>query len=210
MAGDRSKKIKDRIKLITGLSDTLITDSLIYAICDNIAQKVAEETICIEKNATLTVDGTGEVTEPAGLFRIKIVVMPTSTYTQPVEVDVITFDELKRINPTALDSSAKVYKRWVNTSEVRKISFYPVSAGNYTILYNAIPTTVITDIVDPETPAKYDNLFYYGALAELLPIQGKLDIAGYFRELFVGELLIAKNTNRTGKTVSNFIKFYDI
>jgi len=208
-AGDRSKKIKDRIKLITGISNTEMPDSMIYSIADTIVERIAEETLSIQRNDTLAITS-GVASEPTGLFRIKIVVMPSSTYLQPIEVDAITFDEYSRVSPVSSSFIPKIYKRWIDTSGIKKLTFFPSETATYSILYYAIPTTNISSSIDPETPTKYDNLIYYGVLSELLPIKGKLDIATYDRGLFINELETSKNLQRKEKSTTNLISFYDI
>ena len=208
-AGDRSKKIKDRIKLITGISNTEMPDSMIYSIADTIVERVAEETLSIQKNDTLTVTS-GVASEPTGLFRIKVVVMPSSTYLQPIEVDAITYDEYTRVNPISSAFVPKIYKRWVDANEAKKLTFFPSETATYSILYYAIPTTNISSTIDPETPTRYDNLIYYGVLSELLPMNGKLDVATYYRGLFINELEVNKNLQRKEKSTTNLISFYDI
>ena len=247
-AGDRSKKIKDRIKLITGISNTEIPDSMIYSIADTIVERIAEETLSIQKNQplavlsggsgatatatlsgatvssltvvsagsgytsapTVTISGGGGANEPSGLFKIKVVIMPSSTYLQPIEVDAITFDEYSRVSPVSSSFIPKIYKRWIDTSGIKKLTFFPSETATYSILYYAIPTTNISSSIDPETPTRYDNLIYYGVLSELLPIKGKLDIATYYRGLFINELETSKNLQRKEKSTTNLISFYDI
>lgn len=206
-AGDRSKKIKDRVKLILGV-DTEISDSGIYSIADTITQNIAEETLSIEKNASLSVVS-GVADEPNGLFRIKIVVMPSSTYLQPIEVDVITYDEYSRVNPISSAFVPKIYKRWVNTSGVNKLTFFPSETATYSVLYYATPSTNISDSIDPETPSRFDNLIYYGVVSELLPIKNKLEEATYFIQLYKQEIELVKNSQRKKTAVSNIIQYYD-
>ena len=205
----RGQRLRDRVKSIIGITDTTVSDSMVYAHLNDSQQRVAENTLCLERIGTLTLTS-GVAPEPSDYFRMKLIVLASGKILQPIEVDVVEFDSASRLNPQNTFYTPIVYKRWVNTSNVNVITFFPTPTDpSYTLLYYAVPSTSIASNLDPEVPKRYDDVLVYDALTELLPIVGKFELSTYYRSLSEQVLATQFLSTRKQKTQSSQIAFYD-
>jgi len=192
-AGDRTKRIRDKVRMYVGVDEVKITQALIFLTIDDYQRRIAEETLCIEGSASLSVSN-GTVSEPSGFYRLRFIELPDSQILQLREVDLEEFDGLEKSTLSAIQTPA-YFKRWNGT-----ITFYPnPGTASYTAWYYKIPSTNVSASVDPETPARFDDAIKYGVLSELLPLVEKS--GEYYRQLYAQELGRALNSHRRTKTL---------
>lgn len=200
-AGDRTKLIRDRCRAFYGLVNGSIPNSInldlyIYDTIDAIQKRIAEETLCLEVEANLSI-ADSIAAEPSGFYRLKFVELPSSsTNFIPDEVDPLEFDHLTR---TAVDSPLGYYwfKRWDGN-----IEFFPrPGTATWSIHYYAVPTTNVSASVDPETPSIFDKAIEYGVLADVAPTTAKPAAGGVYADMYGREFERARSAYRRTKTV---------
>lgn len=203
MAGDRTDKIHDRVRLVLGI-DAIdkIPSNLLYGKIDDLQRRIAEDALCIEGSASLVVSG-GTVSEPSGFFRFKQIVLGTGSKIQPTELDVNEYDALTRISPSTTGAE-EFFKRWGGT-----LTFYSLDNGTYTAFLYKVPSTNVSTTVDPETPQTFDLAIEYGTVAELAPLVGGMEIAGNYYALYEKEFRRALNAWRRTKDKGFSIYYHD-
>lgn len=221
MALTRGQLILSRVKLSLGEFDNnKFNDDLVFYMADQITRDIAEESLSIEKSASLavvanTADYDLTLLTPSGgnagcFYRLKLIELPQSVKLQPIEIDVVTYDQLKRLFFTSSSSSAYVqifFKIYNGTT----LSFFPFPQSNqtYTIWFYALPTTNISKTVAPEVPQEFDRAISYGVIAELAPQLGKPDVAQAFSEKYANEYTRAYGAWRRVKSYPNQIAYTD-
>lgn len=195
-AGDRTKKIFERVRLFTGIENIdKIPDSLIYFTIDDFQKKLAEETLSIESSANLSIIS-GVVAEPVGFYRLKFIqIAGTAIKLIPKEITLEEYDLLNRYYLGLAGSLTQYFfKRWGGT-----LTFYP-SPGTvgWTGYYYKLPSTNVSISIDPETPARYDKVLEYGTIADLSPLAGREPT--YYLARFEKELDDAKASQARTKT----------
>jgi hypothetical protein len=189
-AGNRSRRIFARVQLICagGIGNlqallTQIPEDTIYDIMGDISQKIAMESLCIEKLETVLVSSS-TIAEPDAFFRGKLLQLDTNLSFQLVEIDVEDFDNVSRYTFSGAAQTPLYYKRWNGT-----ITLYPsVTSDYYPLYYYAIPQTTPSRTIDPETPVYMDKAVEYGTIAEVAIMAGKNDIASAYEMKFQNEL----------------------
>ena len=199
-AGDRSDKIRDKVKTITGLTETYIQDVLIFLLLDEVQRDVAEETLCIESSGTLTiVASTASYAEPTGFYRSMKLALPSTMIVPITEIDYDEYDRISKVSTTSASQSPIYFTRWAGN-----VIFYPTpsTSGTYTWYFWKIPSTTTSTSIDPETPARMDTLLFYGVMYKILPHKQDFKGAEYYRSLYETELLKEKKRQRGSKSMS--------
>lgn len=203
-AGDRTKLIRDRAIVFAGLLPKMAADrpafeKLVFQTIDSYQKRIAEEVLCLEGKTDLSINSSGEATEPSGFYRLKFIERPSSLRINfaPEEVDPVEFDYIKRVITGSGGLSQYYFKRWNGT-----LTFHPnPGAVTWTIHYYKVPTTNVSSTVDPEIPTMFDKALEYAVISELMPFAEKFEAAQYYRGLFEMELNRVRTSFRRTKTV---------
>ena len=186
--------------LLKNLPPTFFYDKLQQA-----QTRVAAEFLCIEKKSTTITMTSGVVTEPTGFFRMKQFVLSSTDYCQPVEISVQDYDSLTRAYFTA-GQAPQFFFRWAGS-----MTFYPVPTdATYTMYYYGIPTTTVSTIIDPETPAYFDECLLWYVLKEAADVIGRADLASQYHGKYERSREDIMGMWRRTKTESTAIMFRDI
>jgi len=216
---NRSGRITDQVTLILAgflgrridkMLD-VVPSALVYDTIQRGQEYLAEETLCIEKSASLAFTD-GSVAEPTGFYRMNFIQLSATVAIQPIEIDVEEKDRLSRVL-TALESSNGVanpadnyFYRYGGT-----IYTWPALAdGSYTTYYWGRPSTTVSTSVVPETPDYMDTALIYWAVKELAPVvrQGKL--AGDYMLKFERELSRVATVRSRSLTVDHATLVHDL
>ena len=206
MAGERTKKMLDRIQMLLGLTDQVkIPPTTILGFMDDAQSEIAETTLSVESSASLTVAASA-TTEPTGFYRMKLIALASGTLIQPEEISVNDYDAMTRYTFSPPASVGMYFKRWNGT-----ITFYPtLSAGTYTCYFYKTPSTNCSTSVDPETPARFDPSVEYYSIYHLAPFVGKLDLVSLYKGLYDASLKDAIQSQRRTKPGIYQIAFHDV
>ena len=204
----RIQKIRERIQKIVGVNDSTVTPVDIDDALNDIQRNIAQKTLCLETTGTLTVTA-GTASEPTGFFRLKYIQLPDNTLIFPKEVDAREFDNLQRVLFTNISTTVQFYKHWDGT-----FTFFPnPGTTTYTVYYYALPTTTISESVDPEIPEYMDEALMYGALSQILLYKNDADNfarADKYAKLFDDQLNLMEKMWRKSKTNSNEVYYQDV
>ena len=209
-AGDRTKKIVGRVWAIIAdggpnIPAPVDRESLIHGAINDFQRRIAEEALCVETSANLTVSS-GTTSEPSGFFRFKLIALPSGQTLQVEELDLTEYDYITRYSPTSFPQSPIYFKRWAGT-----LTFYPTpSNATYTGYYWKIPSTDVSTSVDPETPAIFDKAIEYGVLSDIAALVRKPDLIKIYHPLFLEELERVKSSWRRTKRGSYDIYYHDL
>lgn len=199
-AGDRSDKIRDKVKTIAGLTETYVSDVLLFILLDEVQRDVAQETLSIESTGDLTiVASTASYTEPTGFYRSKKLVLPSGMIVPITEIDYDEYDRVSKLSTTSSSQSPIYFTRWSGS-----VIFYPTpsTSGTYTWKFYKIPSTNTSTSIDPETPARQDTLLFYGVMYQILPHKQDFKGAEYYRNLYISEMERQKKWQRGSKSMS--------
>lgn len=201
----RSKKIRNRIRLIVGNTGA-VPNPLIYDRMSAVQRRLAEESLCLERSEDVSiVASTADYDEPSGYYKLKQINLPSGSTIEPVEVDQATFNNLSRVGVAT--TAVQYFSRWNG-----QIHFWPTpgSAATWTFFYYALPVYDLGRSNDPETPSYMDDAIEYGALAELLPLAGKFDLAQFYAAKYAMEQQRVKDSWRTTKNNIHEIDYHDV
>jgi len=177
----------------------VIPSALVYDTIQRGQEYLAEETLCLEKSASLTFSS-GSVAEPTGFYRMNFIVLSSTVSLQPIEIDVEEKDRLSR-TLTALESSNGVANPGDSYFYRYGGSIYTWPAltdGSYTTYYWGRPTTTVSTSVLPETPAYMDTALIYWAVKEIAPMVRQGQLQKIYMEKFMREFArIQAVTSRT-------------
>jgi hypothetical protein len=162
-----------------------------------IATRLCEDTLCLEKSTAALTVTTSAASEPSGFYRGKLIVMPTGYSLQLAELSVNDFDMLARPIASLTGQTPLYYKRFGGT-----LTFYPsVTSATYTMFYHGVPTTTPTSAIDPETPSFMDKCIEYGTIAELASMLGDQTKYAIYMDKYERERIRAMQSFRRTKTV---------
>lgn len=205
-SGDRTKQIMGKVQFaLAGLNSgnipgivQRVPDTLFFDTMGEIATRLCEDTLCLEKSTAVLAVSTSAASEPTGFYRGKLIVMPSGYSLQLRELSVNDFDLLTRPTTTTAGQSPLYYKRFGGT-----ITFYPtVASATYTMFYHGIPTTTPSASVDPETPSFMDKCIEYGTMAELSSMMGDQTKYAIYMDKYERERVRAMQSFRKTKTVA--------
>lgn len=205
-SGDRTKQIMGKVQFaLAGLNSGNISglvqrvpDALFLDTMGEIATRLCEDTLCLEKSTASLAVATSTASEPSGFYRGKLIVMPSGYSLQLKELSVNDFDMLARPIGSMLGQTPLFYKRFGGT-----LTFYPtVTSATYTMFYHGIPTTTPTAAIDPETPSFMDKCIEYGVLAELSAMLGDQVKYAIYMDKYERERIRAMQSFRKTKTVA--------
>jgi hypothetical protein len=211
-AGDRTDGIFGRVQLTLGTLDWKklalivknIPNQLIYDLIDQAQQRIAEDTLCIEKSTTTLAVSSGVASEPTGFFRIKLLLAPSGKTCQLQEVDPVEWDFWNRATSVTAQTPS-IYKRYGGS-----ITFWPTpDDGNYSLLYFGTPTTNVTTAIDPETPVLFDKAIEYAVVRDGAAIVGRVDLVPIYATLYQQELARIKERYRAKFTDSTEITYHE-
>jgi len=204
--GDRTKQILGKVEFALaglnsdGLSGLLqrVPESLFLDTMGDIAYRLCEDTLCLEKStASLTV-ASSTVAEPSGFYRGKLIVMPSGYSFQLKELSINDFDLLGRPLSAVAGQTPLYYKRFAGS-----LTFYPtITSATYTMYYYGVPTTTPSGAVDPETPQFMDKCIEYGTIAELAAMIGNTNLYTIYLDKYERERQRAMQSHRRRHTVN--------
>jgi len=183
----------------------LLPEAIIYDKLQRGQEHLAQDLLCIEKKKTDLSVSSGAATEPTGFYRMKQLVLPSTQYCQPIEIDVQDHDRLTRNYFTA-GQKPQFYFRWNGT-----ITLYPTpSDGTYTMYYYGVPTTQVSQSQNPETPQILDEALLYFGIKECAPVAGRLDLVPAYEQKYVVEKERAERAWGRTKTLDTSIVYHDV
>jgi len=184
----------------------VIPATLTYGTVQRGQEFLAEETLCLDKTATLTFSG-GSSNEPDGFFRMNYITLDSSTVRQAIEIDLEEKDRLsKMLSP---DDSEEI------GANPRPNYFYryggviyswpTLDDDDYEAHYWGRPTTTVSENVNPETPAYMDTALIYWTVKELAPVVRQMKLEADYTQRFEDELA---GLNARPTTTQNMIREY--
>lgn len=206
-AGDRTDKIRSKVRLALGMVDSDLPipvdlDTLVHDTIDDYQKRIAEELLCIETSANLTITS-GTTSEPAGYFRLKQIVLPTGSTLQVEEVDVSEYDNITRITPFPSIQKPIYFKRWAGTW-----TFYPTpDNGTWSCFYYKVPSTNVSTSVDPETGTQFDKAIEYGVISDIAPVIRRPDLTDLYTILYTQEMNRLRSAWRRTKNNNHTIYY---
>lgn len=219
MIDNRTSRITDQATIILsgyggkGLRRVMdaIPAELTYRVLQRGQEYLAEETLCIEKSATLTLSG-GSATEPSGFFRMNFIALPSTMPYQMTEIDIREKERLARVlnvdNPVT-GSIAEKYKFFYRYGGT--IYTWPaLTDGSYTMYYWGTPTTTVDQDTNPETPARMDRALVYWLVREMADMLRDSALAEQYDGLFREQLEGSANTQADTKTEDLSVITHDI
>ena len=195
---------------IKGVMRTL-PSALLYDIVQRGQEMLAEETLCLEKSATLAFSS-GSSAEPTGFYRMDFLVLPSTSGEQPIEIDIEEKDRLTRML-TAQDTAggnAVPADQYLYRRAGTLYSWASLTDGNYTLYYWGRPTTTVASDTNPETPAYMDTCLLYYLVKEAAPIIEEDKTAIMFEQKFQMELDRILSAHSRTQTVDRTIKVHNL
>jgi hypothetical protein len=204
--GLRTKKITDRILSLLGVtSNDKIPLTTIYGYMDDAQSEIAETALCIESSDSMTVTG-NVATEPTGFYRMKLIELGTGTLIQPAEVSVTDYDLMTKVTFASTILRGMFFKRWGGS-----LKFYPtLDNGTYTCYFYKSPSTNVSAICSPETPARYDPAIEAYAVYHLAPFVGKEALVPLYKSVYESQLKDAITSQRRTKPGHYSIQYHDV
>lgn len=188
-----------------------LPSALLYDIVQRGQEMLAEETLCIEKSATLAFSS-GSAAEPTGFYRMEYLVLPSSVANQAIEIDRQEQDRLSRLL-TAQDTAggnAVPADQYLYRRAGTIYSWASLTDGDYTLYYWGRPTTTVASDTNPETPAYMDTCLLYYLVKEAAHIVESDKTMALYEQKFQMEFERIQSAHSRTQTVQRTIKVHDL
>jgi len=180
----------------------VIPADLTYATTQRGQEYLAEETLCIDKSATLTFSS-GVASEPAGFFRMNYITLDSSIIRGAIEIDITEKDRLSKTlsNNDSEEIDANPRQNYFYRYGGSIYTWPALDDGSYEVHYWGRPTTTVDENTNPETPPYMDTALIYWTVKELAPVVRQPELGGQYEEMF--EVELAEIMSKQSRTITH-------